>query len=154
MITKPDFDILYLYAEVDRYNYQFSSDSAYRIFQYNGWMFRKGSARQNLSHDVKAARFSNDGVILYYDNDSLKITLKPKIDVTYYDQNDIGNFAHGQYYKKLDPAFVNGLQITISEYDYPQDYLEKMGNELVTKILNQKFSTHLKSYQIMKAPFK
>lgn len=160
-VVDPSFDILYIYPEISRYNFQFMSKINYRIFQYHGWFYRENSSRSNLSWNVKEFDLSNDNFKIYFENnsttlnsqtiDTLKLTYHPRIKVKYFNERMNSNFNYGKYeYFKLNKELFKDININISIENLPQDNLEYLFNEIVTKIINLKYNTDYSTQDFFK----
>lgn len=157
------FDIVFLYPELSRYNYQVSRLTNYKVVSYFGFMFVEPSPRQNLPMVVHSVNKINDNElsIIYnektslfddsYVLDTISLKLFPKIQMKYSNTNLQSFQLHGDSseYIKLKDEFISGINIPIPDYTFPQDVTELYLREIITKVLNLKYKTNFKTEEII-----
>ena len=161
-ITKNDneFDILFIYPEMSRYNFQFSETLGYRIFHYLGYLYEEPSNGQNLAYFVKKiTQKDNNSLFMTYTDNSNTMDKRNKVDTlimsTYptikfeFLNNNLSDFQKSTQYIKLSDDILNEIYITIPKNSIPQDINELYLKEIITKLLNKKFNTNLNTNQIL-----
>jgi hypothetical protein len=154
------FDILFIYPEMSRYNFQFSHSLGYRVLHYLGFLYQEPSCNQNLPYYVQniIKRDDNSFLMTYSDKttclnlndkeDSLIFSTYPKIKIEFSNKN-LEGFQQSKEYFKLSDEIIKEVYITIPANTLPQDINELYIREIVTQIINIKFNTKLKTKDIV-----
>ena len=159
-----EFDILFIYPEMSRYNFQFSEVLGYRIFHYLGYLYSDPSNGQNLPYYVqKITQMDKNSLnITYTDNsnfisnsvdklnkiDSLVFSTYPAIKIDFSNKDLIG-FQKSSQYIKLSDELLKDINISIPTNSIPQDINELYLREVITKLVNKKFNLNLKTNEIL-----
>jgi hypothetical protein len=155
-----DFDILFIYPEISRYNFQFSEILSYRIFDYSGFLYQEPSARQNLPYYVQnISIINNNQLLITYIDKSSYMSDKNKIDTlifsTYphikfeFSDKDLMSLQQSTEYIKLSEEVLEEMNFSIPANSLPQDVTELYLTEVVTRLVNLKFDTKFKTNEII-----
>ncbi len=161
-ITKIDnnFDILFIYPEMSRYNFQFSETLSYRIFHYSGYLYTEPSNRQNLPYFVnKITQKDNNSLLMTYTDksnfmgnmnniDTLVFSTYPAIKFEF-SNKDLSGIQKSSLYIKLSDDILNEINISTPPNTIPQDINELYLREIITKLLNKKFNSSLNTNEIL-----
>lgn len=161
-ITKIDnnFDILFIYSEMSRYNFQFSETLSYRIFHYSGYLYAELSNRQNLPYFVnKITQKDNNSLLMTYTDksnfmgnmnniDTLVFSTYPAIKFEF-SNKDLSGIQKSSLYIKLSDDILNEINISTPPNTIPQDINELYLREIITKLLNKKFNSSLNTNEIL-----
>lgn len=154
------FDILFIYPEMSRYNFQFSQTLGYRVFHYLGFLYQEPSCGQNLPYYVQyiAKRDNNSFLITYMDKsnymgekdkkDTIIFSTFPTIKIEFSDKN-LGSFQQSTEYIKLSDEIIKEVNFCIPANSIPQDITELYLREIITQLVNIKFNTKLKTNDII-----
>jgi hypothetical protein len=156
------FDVLFIYPEISRYNFQFSQTVDYRIFHYLGFLYQDHSSLQNLPYSVRQiAKKDNNSILLSYvvksndvqedteNADTLILSTFPSIRIQFSD-NNLQNFQKSIEYIKLSNELSKGINLSVPANSLPQDIIELYLRELITNLINVKFKTKFKTYEMFK----
>jgi hypothetical protein len=158
--TDNEFDILFIYPEVSRYNFQYGGTLGYRIFHYLGYLYQEPSSRQNLPYYVQniTKLNSNKLLISYVDNsnyfgekdkkDTLVFSTFPNLKMEFY-YNNLAGFQKSNEYIKLSEDVIKDVNITIPFNTLPQDITELYMREIITHLVNLKFNKKLNTNKII-----
>ena len=158
------FDILFIYPEVSRYNFQFNETLGIRIFHYFGFLYAERSNGQNLSYYVQSIKKTNNNNLLlqYIDKststinsgegedklDSLDLSTFPKIKFNFSNKN-LESFQSSKNYIKLSDEIIKEIKLSLSPGMLPQDINELYLREIVTKLVNINFRTNFSTNEII-----
>lgn len=154
------FDILFIYPEMSRYNFQFSQVLGYRVFHYLGFLYQEPSCRQNLPYYVQyIAKRDNNGFLLTYidksnymgekdKKDTLIFSTFPTVKIQFSDKN-LGSFQQSIEYIKLSDEIIKEVNLSIPANSLPQDITELYLREIITQLVNIKFNSKLKTNDII-----
>lgn len=157
-----DFDVLLIYPEESRYNFQFNNITGYRIFHYHGFFYQVPSSRENLSYfimDISISKYKKNTVVLKYVDKSnyikgentienMVLTVCPTISIEFKDKNQQVIQPNNQYIL-LSEDFNKNINVSIPGWILPQDFLEIYIQEIITHLINLKYSTNYKTEEII-----
>ena len=153
------FDVIFIFPEISRYNFQFSEIVNFRIFHYFGYFYQEYSSSENLPYFVNriTKHDNNSAVISYQDKtnslgyyeDSLILTTYPRIMIKF-NNPSIKPFQPSEKYIKISNE-RSDIELSIPVDQLPQDMTEKYITEIITKLVNLKYNSNFTSSQIMRA---
>lgn len=154
-----DFDVLFIFPEKRRYNFQFNEVIRYRVFHYLGFLYQDPSSRQNLPCYVKnITKLNDNSIIISYEDksnymrdrdkmDSLIFTTCPNIKLEFSNEN-VKGFQKTTEYIKLSENMQN-ISLSVPTYSLPQDITEIYITEIITHLINLKYNSQYKTSDII-----
>jgi len=157
-----DFDVLFVYPEVSRYNFQFYNITGYRIFHYYGFFYQVPSSSENLSYfvtDINISKYiKNTLVFKYLDKsnyikgdsiiENMVLTVYPKISIEF-KNNDQQVIQPSNQYILLSEDLNEKINFSLPGWILPQDFLEIYIQEIITHLINLKYFTNFKTVEMI-----
>jgi len=147
------FDVIYIYPEISRYNFQFSDIVDYRIIHYNSYFYRQRSSSENLPYYIKEiiAINKNQIMIIFQDksnyidndfygikNDTLYFSTYPSLKMDFNIKK--AETTTNKYFKLAEG--LGKVNLTTQLVSLPQDINELYINEVITKLINLRYGTN------------
>jgi len=155
-----EFDFIYVYPEISRYNFQIYQNLGYRIFHYTGNLFQEPSSRENLPYYVqKITKINGNKISFFYINksdalitdwniDTLTLSTFPTIQFNFFNEDDKNFQGTTNSYIKLSKEITSDMNVLFSTSELPQDMTELYLSEIITKLVNLKYNTKFKKSEI------